>query len=142
MKLSLDLLVAASLGHLKGNRVALLLNHGKMLKVLVGVKKEFTRVELDQDARHRPDVTLLVPRLILEDYFWSAVLASVNNQGVALMRVRGPTKVDNFNLSRIGLIPLSTLLALAGKVTRVIHVATLLASINTALVLHLLQMSS
>jgi hypothetical protein len=65
VKLSLDLLVTASLGHLKGDRVALLLDHRKMLDVFVGVKKEFTRVELNQDAGHRPDVTLLVPRLVL-----------------------------------------------------------------------------
>jgi len=79
MQLALNLLVAAALGHAERDRSTLLLDHGEVLEVLIGVEEEFAGVELDQDARHRPQVRLLVPGLVLENDLGGPILPRINN---------------------------------------------------------------
>lgn len=114
-----------------------------MLKILVRVEEKFTRIELDQDAGHRPDVAFLIPSLVFEDYFRCAVLSSVDHSGVSLVLIGGTAEVNYFDLAAGHFVPLTTqlLLALAREIARVVIVAALLAAIDTPLVLHLLEKS-
>ena len=70
-----------------------------MLQVLVRVEEELASVELDQDARHGPNVRLFIPSEVLKDHFRSPILASVDYESMALMLVRRPTKIDHFYLT-------------------------------------------
>jgi len=78
-----------------------------MLQVFISIEEELTCVELDEDASHGPQVALLVPRLVLQDHFWSAVLARVNDQRVPLVLVSGPAKIDDFDFARRRLVVLA-----------------------------------
>lgn len=117
MKLTLYLIVSTALSHAKRNRTALFLNHREVLQVFICVKKEFASVELYQDACHRPDVTLFIPRDVFKYDFRCSVLPGVDDQSVTLVRISCPTEVNDLDLTRGRLAPLAAnLLALTREV--------------------------
>ena len=99
MQLSLYLIVAAPLGHVERDRPALLLDHGQVLQVLVRVEEEFASVELDQYARHAPQVGLLIPRVVLQDDLGGSILSSIYDQCVSLVLVGCTAKVNHLDLT-------------------------------------------
>ena len=112
-----------------------------MLQVLVSVKEELARVKLDHDTRHGPDVTFLVPSLVLEDNFGRAVLSSIDDSCVPLVLISCTSEVNYFDLATAHFVPLTTqlLLALAREIARIIVVTALLTTINAPLILYLLE---
>ena len=79
MELVINLIIVTVLGHVEWYRAALFLDHGKMFNVLISVEEKFPSVKLDQYTGHRPDITLLVPNLILKNHLWSSILSGVDN---------------------------------------------------------------
>lgn len=126
-----------------------------MLKVvIVCIKEQLACVELSDDTRHRPDVTLLVPASVFQDDFRGTVLPRVDNQGVAFMRICRSSEVNHLYvaLQRLepgrGLLPRWQLLVdcwlLGLFLSRKEACATataFLAPENTPLSLHLLNES-
>ena len=98
VQLVINLRIITVLSHVEGDWATLLLDHSQVLYVLVSVEEKLPCVELDQDARHRPDITLLVPLLVFKDHLWGPVLARVDDEGMSLVRVGGPTKVNQLDL--------------------------------------------
>ena len=96
MELTLQLVIAASLSHAQWYWSTLFLDHGKMLQILICVKKEFAGVKLYKNAGHGPNITLLIPGVIFKNDFRCSILSCVNYEGVTFMFVRCPTKVNNF----------------------------------------------
>ena len=107
MKLAFDLVIATPLRHAKWDRPTLLLDHSEVLQVFVRVEKELPGVKLYEDAGHRPQVTLLIPGLVLEDDLGSAVLSSVDDQCVPLVRIGGASEVNYLDLARGWLVVLA-----------------------------------
>ena len=142
VELSLDLTVLTSLRHIQGYGATLFLYQSQMLQVLICLKKEFTRVKLNKDASHRPNVSLLVPSLILQYDFRSPVLPCVDDQGVRLSLVCRSTEVYYLNIGRERFIPTTTVFGhmadRARVVAGVLVVATLLTAKDLPLILNLL----
>lgn len=140
MKLTLKLIIAASLGHAKWNRTTLFLNHSEVLQVFICIEKELASVELDKDASHRPKITFFIPSLVFEYDLRSTILSSVNDQSVPLMCISCASEVDYLDLARCWFVVFAApnLLTLP-RVARVVDIAALLAAIDTPLVLHLLN---
>jgi hypothetical protein len=66
-------------GHPFWGGAALLLYHGKVFDVFSGLEEELACVQLDKNADHGPDITLLVPVTAFEDYLWGSVLSGVDD---------------------------------------------------------------
>ena len=109
VQLSPNSFIATLLGHLKGNGSALFFNHGQMFNVVFiwGVKEKLTRVKLNQNASHRPNVTLFVPRSIFEDYLRRSILPRINYQRMSFILVSCPAKIDQPHICIVWSLPYS-----------------------------------
>ena len=99
MELVINLIIVTVLGHVERYRPTLFFDHGEMFDVLVSVEEKLPSVKLDQYTGHRPDITLLVPYLILKNHLGSSVLSGIDDQGMSFMGVSGSTKINELNLS-------------------------------------------
>jgi len=98
VKLGSNLLVVTLFSHPERDWSTLLLDHSQVFVVLMSVEEEFTRVKLDKDARHRPNIRSFVPHKVLKDNLRRSILPRVNDQRVPLIVIGRPAKVDHLNL--------------------------------------------
>ena len=116
-----------------------------MFDVLISVEEKLSSVKLNQYAGHRPDITLLIPYLVLKNYLGSSVLSGIDNQGMSFVGVSGSAKINQLNLCRERSMPLSHSRLAAGVLARevagIIDVTASLRAIDTSLILHLLSQS-
>lgn len=98
VKLGSNLLVVTLFSHPERDWSTLLLDHSQVFVVLMSVEEEFTRVKLDKDASHRPNIRSFVPHKVLKDNLRRSILPRVNDQRVPLIVIGRPAKVDHLNL--------------------------------------------
>ena len=145
MELVINLIIVTVLGHVKRYRSTLFFDHGKMFDVLVSVEEKLPSVKFNQYTGHRPDITLLVPDLILENHLGSSVLSGIDNEGMSFMWVSGSTEINELYLSWNWSMPLANTIlitwVLARKIAWVINVTTSLRTIDAPLILYLLKIT-
>jgi hypothetical protein len=115
----------------------------------MGVKKEFSGVELNKDAGHGPDVrrlgppvTLFTPEPVFQNHFRRSVLPRIYDRRMSLAPICGASKVNYsyFTALRFGpVFSLSQFLLFFFLSRKLAFTLTLLASKNFLLHLHLLN---